>query len=135
MKDLINNTEKKELRDFGLITAAILVVLFGGLLPWLLAMKFPIWPWLIAIILSLCSLVQPLILRPVYKIWMAIGGLLGWINTRIILGLVFYLVVTPMGLIMRLLGKDPMHRKFIGELSSYRTQSKQHVKQHMEKPF
>jgi len=57
-------------------------------------------PWLAA------ALIYPKGLTPLYKAWMAFGHVLGWINARIILGLVFFVVVMPIGLIMRLFGKD-----------------------------
>jgi hypothetical protein len=51
---------------------------------------------------------------------MATGQALGWVNTRIILGVVFYGLLTPMGLAMRILGKDPLHRQFDPNSDSYR---------------
>ena len=123
------------LRDFGLLTGCITAGLFGLLLPWLLELKFPVWPWLIAIVLWCCALVYPRSLSPVYRGWMAIGNVLGWINTRIILGLVFYIVIMPTGLVMRLFGKDPMARKISHEEKSYRIQSKKPDKQQVERPF
>ncbi len=123
------------LRNFGLVTGGITAGLFGLLLPWLLELKFPVWPWVIAIVLWCCALVYPRSLRPVYQGWMAIGNVLGWINTRIILGLVFYIVIMPIGLAMRLLGKDPMERKLSYEEKSYRIQSKKPDKQQVERPF
>jgi hypothetical protein len=52
------------------------------------------------------ALVYPKVLAPLSKAWMALGHALGWINARIILGIVFFVVVMPMGLVMRLFGKD-----------------------------
>jgi len=51
------------------------------------------------------------LLKPVYAAWMSFASVLGWINTRIILAILFYLVLTPMGLAMRLLGVDLLERK------------------------
>jgi predicted membrane protein len=135
MKSSSDRSEKKILREFGLLTGTIFVLIFGVMLPWLLEIEFPLWPWIIAAVLIIFSLLQPLVLGPVYKIWMAVGSALGWVNTRIILGLVFYIVVTPIGLIMRLFGNDPMERKFTNTLTSYRKQSKRTDNRHMEKPF
>ena len=61
----------------------------------------------------------PSVLRPVYIIWMKFASLLGWINTRIIFFLIFYLVFTPAGLVMRLFGKDPLDRKIDKKKTSY----------------
>ena len=103
---------KKVLKEFGLITGAILVILFGLFFPWLFEHKYPLWPWFVAGILWLWALVLPATLIQVYRAWMAIGHGLGWINSRIILGIMFYLIILPIGLTMRLFGKDPMARKF-----------------------
>ena len=71
-------------------------------------------PWVfitlvsIAAVLLLLAAVAPALLRPVYRGWMRVGEALGWINTRILLTLVFFLVVTPIGLLMRLFGRSPI---------------------------
>lgn len=62
----------------------------------------------IAAVLVLLALIAPAVLRPVYRGWMLLGEALGWINTRIILTVVFFLVVTPIGLLLRLFGRSPM---------------------------
>jgi hypothetical protein len=70
-------------------------------------------------LLVISAFVSPTSLRVVYRGWMALGQALGWFNTRIILGVVFYLLVTPMGLLMRLAGKDPMRRRYAPEADTY----------------
>ena len=124
------------LRKFGLTTGAIIVVLFAFLFPWIFDMAtMPIWPWLIAGLLWVPALLIPRVLRPVYTTWMKIGHGIGWVNTRIILGVLFYVLVLPMGLIMRLFGKDPMARKLDKSASSYRIESVSEPKDRLEKPF
>ncbi len=59
------------------------------------------------------------LIRPVYLGWMKFAFVLGWINTRILLGLFFYLVVTPIGLGMRLFGKDLLDEKIERSQASY----------------
>jgi hypothetical protein len=66
---------------------------------------------------------------------MLIGHVLGWINTRIILGFVFYVVVTPIGLYRRLLGKDPMGRQLRPELDSYRVVRNPRRSSHLTKQY
>jgi hypothetical protein len=126
--------DKKGLREFGLITGALLVGLFGVLFPWLFHLRFPIWPWIIASILWGLALLVPMGLKSIYYGWMFIALIIGWINTRILLALVFYLIITPMGLIMRLLGKQPM-RKFPSSVTSYRQLTPIRSPQHLEHPF
>jgi hypothetical protein len=60
---------------------------------------------------------------------------LGFINTRIILFIVFSLMFVPIGLIMRLFGKDPMHRQFTQDTNSYRVIREKPTKDHMENPY
>lgn len=91
------------LRHFGLLTGAIFACLFGLLLPWLGERAIPVWPWVVMAAFCVPALLYPRILQPVYSIWMKIGHILGWINTRIILGLLFFLLLVPVGLLMRIL--------------------------------
>ena len=124
------------LRKFGLTTGVIIVVLFAFFFPWVFEMSdWPIWPWILAGLLWLPAMLFPESLRPVYTTWMKIGHAIGWINTRLILGLLFYLMVLPMGLVMRLFGKDPMARKRDKSVSSYRIKSVSESKDRLEKPF
>ena len=62
----------------------------------------------IAAIFFALGLVAPKSLGPVHRGWMRLAEALGWVNTRILLILIFYLVVTPLGLIMRLFRRDPL---------------------------
>jgi len=132
----IPTLDDKGLRKFGLTTGAIIVVLFAAFFPWLFdAATMPIWPWVLAGLLWVPALLVPGALRPVYTTWMKIGNTIGWVNTRIILGVLFYAVVLPMGLIMRLFGKDPMSRKYDKSALSYRIESVSEPKDRLEKPF
>ena len=125
----------QELRKFGLTTGAIVAALFGLLLPWLFNHGYPYWPWSLAGVLWLWALIAPATLKPVYKGWMKVGHVLGWINTRIILGLMFYTVFFAAGIILKILGKDPMSRKIDKSAESYRVASRVHTKDHVERPF
>lgn len=127
--------DKKGLREFGLITGAIIAVLFGLLLPWLFGRGLPLWPWIVFGILAAWALLLPTTLKPVYRGWMAIGLVLGFINTRIILGIMYYVMFVPIGLIMRLLGKDPMARKIDESKVSYRVTHARPNKNHVERPY
>jgi hypothetical protein len=127
--------DKRELRQFGFTVGIIVAVLFGGVLPWLFDRAFPLWPWIIAGVFLGWALILPKTLYPLYRAWMAIGHVLGWINTRIILGLIFYAMILPIGLIMRMFGRDPMRRRFDKRASSYRIQSTNQPKENLERPF
>ena len=87
----------KQLRSFGLMVGGI----FGAIALWPLVVRgedIRLWALLLAVCLIVPAAVFPLSLAWPYKGWMLIGLVLAWINTRIILGVVFYLVVTPIGL-------------------------------------
>jgi len=132
----IPKIDKKGLREFGLIVGGVFGGLFGLLLP-LLHRHWPppAWPWVIAVPLLVLAAVSPSILGPVYRFWMGVGIFLNKIMTPLWMGLVFYLVVMPMGLIMRILTKDPMERKFDAEASTYRVMSQLKSRESMERPF
>jgi hypothetical protein len=66
---------------------------------------------------------------------MRFAHLLGWINSRIILTIIFYFLILPIGIIMRLLGNDPMRRELDEKTSTYRVPSETPPKEQMEKPF
>lgn len=128
-------TGRKQLREFGLVFAAGLVVMFGLLLPWLAGRPWPLWPWIVAAVFITLALVFPPALGPLNALWLKIGHVLGWINTRIILGIVFFVVFLPAGILMRVLHKDPMHRKFDASAASYRVPSEMSPSKQMERPF
>ncbi len=131
----IPELDHKGLRNFGLSTGAIIAALFGLLLPWLLNGSFPIWPWILFGMLAASGLIIPRALGPVYKGWMRFGLLMSRIMTPIVLGIVFFGMVVPMGLIMRLGRRDPMARNFDGSLRSYRVTSEKPSRDNMERPF
>lgn len=80
-----------------------------------------IWPFpgAVSLLFLLTALLLPMVLAPVEKVWMWFAGILGFIMTNVLLTLVFFLGVTPTGLLMRLSGRDPMHRKFDKNADSY----------------
>jgi hypothetical protein len=127
--------DRQELRKFGLVFASGMALVFGLLLPWLFEKPWPLWPWVIAAVFATTALLLPQLLRPVFWLWMKIGHVLGWINTRIILGITFLLFFVPVALLFHLFGKDPMRRRFDPSLQSYRINSEQLPRERMEKPF
>lgn len=129
-----------ELRKFGLVTGAIIIGFIGFLLPWMKGGIEKSMQWLmiagpIGSLLIVWALAHPASLIHFHKPWMAFAEKLGWINTRIILFIVFYALFFPIGLIMRLVGNDPMHRRFETELDSYRTTRENPTQDHMEHPY
>jgi len=131
----IQTLDARGYRKFGLTTGAIIIVLFGLLIPWLFGLNFVKWPWILGGVLMLWGLLAPTTLKPVYVGWMKFGNVMNWINTRIILGILFYLIFLPIGAVMRLFGKDPMQRKLDSQLSSYRVTSENDEKSNVERPY
>src|SRR5215510_15706779 len=99
----------KQLRSFGLIVGGIFAVI--GVWPALWrGQPLRLWSLLLGGALIALALVWPRSLAQVYRLWMVVGEVLGWINTRLILGVVFYGIFTPLGLLMRFRGQDAMRR-------------------------
>ena len=135
---LTTDASKQELRKFGFIMGAMFALLFGLLFPWIFDKtmeNWPIWPFIVLAVFWGLALFVPQILKPVNEIWLKIGNVLGWINSRIILGIMFFALIFPIGLILKIFGKDSMNRKFNESLKSYRRNTKPRKKEHLERPF
>ena len=120
MKEIIS---KKQLREFGLLIGFGIPILIGYLIPLIFGHQFRTWTLWIGVPGLLIGLIAPRLLYYPYKVWMALGHVLGWINSHIILGLVFILVLQPIAFIMRLTGYDPLRSKRKGE-KTYRENRK-----------
>ena len=77
------------------------------------------WLWILAIIFFILGIVWPKIFYIPNKLWIGFGILLGKIIAPIIMGLIFFLIVTPIGIILRLLGKDVLNQKIVKSEKSY----------------
>jgi len=123
------------LRNFGLTLAFVFSGIIGFLLPLIRDKGIVSWPFWVGVPLCLLSLIRPHWLHILYKPWMKIGHGLGFINTRILLSLFFFVLITPMGLVLRLLKKDPLTRYYEKDKVSYRKIRPSQPIQHMERPF
>jgi hypothetical protein len=111
------NATRKEVRKFG-ITFSVLAL---GLAAFFFYKENTLWMVFLgasAFFILTGLWVYP-VLKPIYVGWMSFAFSLGWVNTRLILGIVFYLIFTPAGLVMRLLGKDPLVLRFDSEATTY----------------
>ncbi|MEL4894847.1 SxtJ family membrane protein [Crocosphaera sp. Alani8] len=131
----IPRLDKKGLREFGLIIGGMIAILFGLLIPSLWGHSLPLIPWIIAGVLVTFSLFIPQSLAPIYQGWMRVSQVLAWLNSRLILGLIFFIIVTPMSLIMKIIKRDPLNRKWEFSLETYRASSQIRKKLSMEKPY
>ena len=116
---------KKQLREFGLLIGFGFPLLIGWLIPSLTGHGFRAWTLWIGIPGLLIGLTSPHLLYYPYKFWIKFGLTLGWINSRIILGLIYIIVLIPISFIMRLTGYDPLRRRRKGE-RTYRENRQKH---------
>ena len=95
-------TNKEEIRKFGFLIGGVLIAISIFML-WK-ALTYYQLVFVIGISFILLGLITPIILKPIYIVWMTFATILGWIMTRVILAILFYLIVTPIGLIARIFG-------------------------------
>ena len=110
-------SEKSDLRNFGIIVGIILLII-SGFLFWKEKESFQIF-LAIGITLFLTAIVIPVVLKPVYWMWMIFAIILGWIMTRVILSLLFYVIFTPIGLTLRFFGKQFLELRWDKSKDSY----------------
>jgi len=131
---MTNKTEIKELRHFGVIVGGIFALI--GLWPLVVyGTEARLWAIAVGALLVASAVVFPRVLQPIHRVWMFMGHWLGWINTRILLGILFYGIVTPMGMIRRLWVKDAMDLQFSENADSYRRVRQPRPGSHMWHPF
>jgi hypothetical protein len=124
---------KKQLRSFGLVVGAGLAII--GLFPLVFGRDMRMWALTVAAILVGTGLILPAALRPLFRVWMALAEVLGWVNTRIILLLVYYFVIVPIGWMLRLSGKDILSLKFDPRAESYRVPRTPRNSSHMQQQY
>ena len=120
-----DNIQKIELRNFGLLIGLCFPLIIGWLIPLFTGHEFRIWTLILGIIFIILSVFFPKLLKYPYKYWMKLGYVLGWINGRLILTIIYVIIVVPLGLIMKLFKYDPLRNSF-NNLKSYKEQNKSH---------
>lgn len=110
-------SSRKELRQFGLTLAAMFCLIGGWL--WWKESQWCVYPFIAAAALLLPALLFPGLLKPLHRFWMTLGLCMGWVVTGVLMVVLFYAVVTPIGLLMRLRGRDPLKRNFDRNADSY----------------
>jgi hypothetical protein len=104
-------------RSFGWVFAGVFLVI--AVLPLLHGQSLTWWSIGISAVFALVALVKPSLLSGLNRLWIKLGVLLGKIVSPIALGILFYVVITPIGIIIRLAGKDPLRLKFDPDAKSY----------------
>jgi hypothetical protein len=110
-------TEGSSNRSFGIIFAILFAVV--GLLPLYSGSSVRSWSLVTCTVFLLCALFLPSVLAPLNRAWSWFGLQLHKIVSPIVLGIMFFLVITPIGLAMRAFGKDPLRLKFDKVSNSY----------------
>ncbi|MBW1854985.1 MAG: hypothetical protein JRJ00_09955 [Deltaproteobacteria bacterium] len=90
---------RKELRQFG-ITIGIVTGMLGIWLTWLGEEEF-FYLFIVSVFFISFAFFLPVLLKPFHKVWMTFAILMGWLVTRIIMIVLFYLMVTPIGLLTK----------------------------------
>ncbi|HLQ43913.1 MAG TPA: SxtJ family membrane protein [Planctomycetaceae bacterium] len=109
----------RELRWF----AGLLMVFFTGVAGawWWKSgqMTGPVWMTSVAVVVGLLGLAMPLAMRWVYLVWMIAVWPIGWVVSHLLLALIFFGIITPIGVILRALGRDPMHKTLDRSVTTY----------------
>jgi hypothetical protein len=117
MSATASRPDRQHLRKFG-FTVTIGFTAIGAISWWRGHTVAPTVLWTLAGLNLVPALVAPMLLGPVERVWMTVGNWLGWLNTRIILTVIFYVVVTPAGVIVRIF-RDPLDREILEARPSY----------------
>ena len=104
-------------RALGLVFAVVFLAI--GLYPWFFNGALRLWALVVGGAFAAMALLLPSLLAPLNRAWTRLGMLLHKVMSPIVLGVMFFLVITPMGVVMRWLGKDPLRLHFDRELPSY----------------
>lgn len=129
--------KRKELRKFGLLVGGILA-LIGLLFLWRGRHEtVRIVLWSIGGFLIVFGAIAPMVLKPIYVAWMKFAFVLGWVNSRILLSIIFFVFFTPMALIQRVFGRDALHQRMDKGTDSYwiKRSPIASIKEHCERQF
>jgi multisubunit Na+/H+ antiporter MnhG subunit len=109
--------EKKDLRKFGLTVGAVLLII--GIILYLTGKTLFLIFGGAGTLLILLAFIYPKALKPANKLWMMLAILMGWFMSRVILAILFYLVVTPTALLLKIIGKDFLKLRADKSVKSY----------------
>ncbi|MCP3959954.1 MAG: hypothetical protein GY719_19080 [bacterium] len=116
--------DPSDLRKFSWTVGIAFVLLWAVLayvFPWVFGAKVRDLPllWQIGVVLAVVGTLLPIVVKPIYYAWMTMAVALGFVMTRVLLTIFFFLVLTPVGLVFRLIGRDALHRKLDRDAPSY----------------
>lgn len=154
MIEAYKKPSEKQLRSFGLLVGPLFAAFFGLGFPRLCERGFfnsyfdtffcqwlslgdgrVYFPFVFGAILFVGAIVHAKSLFYIHKPWMIVASYIGFVISQFILLLLFFGIFFPMGVAMKILGKDPMTRDFVRETGSYRVKKEPQTKDHMETPY
>ena len=97
-------------RSFGIVFFIVFFLI--SIYPLVNSESIRIWSLIVSLIFLILGAINSKLLSPLNKVWFKFGLLLGRIISPIVMGIIFFLVVTPIGIIMRSLGKDLLNLKY-----------------------
>ena len=101
---------KKQLKQFGYLIGFGFPIIIGIFVPFLFGHGFKYWTFFVGMPFLFLATIKPNALFYPYRSWMFLGEVLGWVNSKIILGLIFFLVLFPISFIMKIFGYDPLKK-------------------------
>jgi multisubunit Na+/H+ antiporter MnhG subunit len=132
-KQVPEPSSPKQLRSFGLILGCGFCAIAS--LPLIRGQDPRLWALALGGACVISALAAPAILSYPYWVWMFAGHCLGWVNTRVILSILFYVVFTPVSIVMRVVKRDSMRRTFEPELDTYRVLKDPRPASHLKHQF
>ncbi len=124
--------KKSSEKSFGILFGVVFIII--SLWPLFYSNSLRVWSLILAIIFFLITFLKPLLLKPFNNAWIKLGELLGRIIAPIVMAIVYFLILTPISLLVRLFGKDLIGMKFSNDIKSYWIKRKKHLGS-MDKQF
>ena len=118
MNNNSKNQNMSELRNFGLLVGSVFLLI--AIWPLFFNGEVRVWAGILSALLIVPGALMPKLLKIPFALWNKIAHALGWLNTRIILAILFYFILTPLSFVLKLMGKDPLNKNFEISLESYR---------------
>ena len=120
-----DSISKKQLREFGFIIGLGLPIIIRWIIPSIYGHLFLSWSLFVGGAALIIGVLKPMLLFYPYKLWIKIGFLLGWINSRLILGFIFIIILQPIALVLKIVRYDPLKKSKNNDIS-YRENKESH---------
>ena len=104
-------------RNFGLVFFIVFLII--SLWPLTYEEPIRIWSFIVSLVFLILGLMKSKLLTPLNKFWFKFGMILGAIVAPIVMSIIFFIAITPIGLLMKILGKDLLNKKFNKKKNTY----------------